>query len=245
MERIVPVAQNAAPAQPVGQLRTLHRLAEQRYATTEGYIVRFKRREVIAGKNHPDEIILLKFRKEPASIYMRWLGGEGKGRELVYAPGRHGNVIHSLAAPSDMPFPGITGKHVKAAPDHPQVLARCRYPISETGIGSLIDRFGRIVDALERGETRVGSMRCLGQVRRPEFDVPVDAVLQLIPPGVEKTLPRGGQRFWFFDTNLRFPILMVAQDDTGNEVEYYCYDRFLFPDRFRDEEFDPERLWGR
>jgi hypothetical protein len=246
-ERLVPVAQGevAAPTQAARQLRTLHRLAEQRYASVEGYVVRLRQREVIAGKKRPEEIVLLKFRREPWSVYLRWLGGEGKGREVIYVPGRHGNMIHSLTAGVDVPLPGMAGKHIKAAPDSPLVLARCRRPISQTGIGALIDSFGRVVDAIERGDTHLGTMRCLGPIKRPEFEVPVEAVLQLVPAGAENELPRGGQRFWFFDTNLHFPILVVTQDDAGNEVEYYCYDRFLFPDRFRDDEFDPDRLWGR
>ena len=31
--------------------------------------------------------------------------------------------------------------------------------------------------------------------------------------------------------------------DRGTEVEYYCYDTFLFPARLRDDDFDPDRLW--
>jgi hypothetical protein len=44
---------------------------------------------------------------------------------------------------------------------------------------------------------------------------------------------------------VHFPVLVVTQDDEGNEVEYYGYDNFLFPARQRDDDFDPDKLWAR
>ena len=43
-------------------------------------MLRLKRREVVGGKSRPDELILAKFRKEPFSVYLKWLGEEGKGQ---------------------------------------------------------------------------------------------------------------------------------------------------------------------
>jgi hypothetical protein len=228
-------------------LRELYRLAASRYASVDGYVVRLRRREVVGGKHGPEEIILVRFRKEPWSVYLRWIGTEAKNREVVYVKDRHGNQIHTLTSPSDTPLGSLgAGKHVQMPPDHPMVLARSRYPITETGVGALLDRYARVLEAIERGDTRRGTLKYLGQVKRPEFDTPVEAVMHLIPPGAEPTLPHGGQRFWFFDaTNLHFPVLTVTQDDRGAEVEYYCYDNFLFPARLRDDDFDPDRLWKR
>jgi hypothetical protein len=167
--RILPVAQSAerSAAQPGTPLRNLHRAAEQKYASVDGYIVRFRRREQVAGKNRPEERILLKFRKEPWSVYLRWLGPAGKGREAVYVKGRYGSQIHSLTGPGDHPLSPAGGTRVQVAPDSPMVLARCRHPIWETGVGALIDRFGQVLDALERGDAHLGTMRSLGPIRRP------------------------------------------------------------------------------
>ena len=44
----------------------------------------------------------------------------------------------------------------------------------------------------------------------------------------------------FFDTALRLPVMVITVDDRGQEVEYYSYDRFLFPARFEEGEFSPE-----
>jgi hypothetical protein len=234
-ERLTPIPQPPSPSEDSLPLRQLCRLAEQRYAAVNGYIVRLRRRERIGGKNQPEETILLKFRREPWSVYLRWLGKGDGPRELVYVKGQHEGVIHTLTAAADG---GTAGRHVKTAADDPLVPARSRYAITDTGVGPLIERFARLVEAAD-------GLKYLGPVARPEFDAPVEAVQQLIPPGAEPDLPKGGQRFWFFDTASRFPVLVVAQDEVGGEVEYYCYDNFLFPGRCCDDEFDPERLWGK
>ncbi len=247
-ERLVPVAQ-AVPlrTEAVTPLRELYRLACQRYATVDGYIARLRRREQVGGKAGKEEIILLKFRKEPWSVYLRWIGSEAKDRQVVYVKNQYGNKIHTLTSISDSPIGALgAGKHIPMAPDHPMVRARSRYPITETGVGAMIDRYSWILESCERGANRFGTLRYLGPLKRPEFDTPVEAVMQQIPPGVEPGLPDGGQRFWFFNTtSSHFPVLTIAQDNRGVEVEYYCYDNFLFPEHFRDDEFDPDRLFKR
>ena len=45
------------------------------------------------------------------------------------------------------------------------------------------------------------------------------------------------------DPATRFPALVITQDETGREVEYYCFDRFQFPVRLDDDDFNPDKLW--
>ncbi|MCI0463655.1 MAG: DUF1571 domain-containing protein [Gemmataceae bacterium] len=240
-QTIVPPPRPNGTATP----RQLHALAVQRYAGVDGYVARLRRREQVGGQSQPEELILVKFRRQPWSVYLRWIGKEAHNREMVFVPDQHENLVHILPAPSDPPMPAMAGKRLKMPPDSPLPLARSRYPITETGIGALIDRFGGLLAAAERGTLGPDALRYLGQVRRPEFDAPAEAVLQLVSPGTEKGLPRGGQRFWYFDPGTRFPALVIAQDETGAVVEHYCYDNFLFSPGFRDSDFDPAQLWGR
>jgi hypothetical protein len=234
---VVPV-QNAAAV----PLKMLYRLAAERMAATPAYIARFHRREQVDGKQRPEEMILFKYRSDPASIYMFWLGNEAKNRELVYSKGRFNDMLHVVPGVND--FSGLTtnGRRAIMRPDSAEGLGKERYPVCETGVAALIERFGRLVDAVERGNNKVGSVKYLGPVKRPEFDSQVDAVMHTIPPGVDAGLPKGGQRIWYFDTTLRFPVLVITHDALGQEVEYYCFDRFLFPGRIQDEEFNPANL---
>src|SRR5262249_35829980 len=152
----------------------------------------------------PEEVLLFKFRKEPWSVYFKWIGEEGKNREVVYVKGRHGNQIHTLTAAGDIPALPLAGKHWKLAPDSALVRSASRHAITEAGVGSRSERFGALVDADEPGDRRGGTLRYLGVLKRTETEQPLEAVRQTIPPGAEPDLPAGGQRLWYFDLTLHF-----------------------------------------
>ena len=214
-------------------------------ASTPAYIALFRRREAVDGVARPEELIHFKYRRDPVSIYMRWRGTEAKDRELVYVRNSSETMIHIAPAPNDTGNLAPQGRRTIVMPDSPQGLGKDRYAVGETGIAGLIERFGRVVDAVERGDPKVGSVKHLGKVKRPECDGPVDAVIHLVPAGFDSGLPRGGQRIWYFDSVLRFPVLVITHDDNGQEVEYYHFDNIFFPGHVRDEEFSPTNLGRR
>jgi hypothetical protein len=224
-------------------LRHLARLAGECYANLDCYQARFTRLEQINGKDFPREVMLFRFRKQPWSIYFKWIGSEHQGREMVYVPGQHEGKIHTLLANGDM-FGMGAGMRWPVSPDSNMVRSQMRHPITEVGIGSLVQHFGRLVDAAERGELRTGLLTYLGPQARPEFPAPLETVLQTIPPGTENELPRGGRRWWFFAADSHLPVLLMTHDNKDREVEYYCYDSLQVPSvPFTDEDFNPDRLW--
>jgi hypothetical protein len=227
----------------VAKLRTLQRLAAARYASIDSYIVRLRRREQVNGKDKPEEILLFKFRKEPWSVSFKWLSAEGKGREVIYVHGQYHDKIQTLLAAGDIPLMPA-GRRIALAPDNPLVRSSSRHVITEAGFGALLEQFDEAVTALEHGDTRRGTFKCLGTVKRPEFELPGQAVEQIIPPESEPTLPRGGRRLLFFDPQHALPVLVVTHDETGHEVEYYCYDRLQYPVRLDDDDFNTDKLWG-
>jgi hypothetical protein len=220
----------------------LARAAVERYQTIDSYIARFRRREVVSGKPTPEELTLIKFRKEPWSVYFKWLGTEGHGREVVYVNGRYENKLHTLLAAGDnMLLPA--GSRFSLAPDSLLIRAKSRHSIQEAGIGILIDQFSHLVAANARGDTRLGTLRYLGPIKRPELDQPCEAVEQIIPPGSEPGLAKGGHRLWVFDSASGLPVLVTARDETNKEVEFYCYDRIEYPVHLTDEDFNPDVIW--
>jgi hypothetical protein len=132
------------------------------------------------------------------------------------------------------------GKRIALSPDSPLVRSSSRHSIHEAGIGVLIEKFGGLLDATEKGDNRYGAVRYLGLVKRPELEAPCEAAEQEIRPGSEALLPRGGRRLWLFDTVSKLPVLMTTRDETGHEVEYYCYDRFQYPVRLDNDDFNPD-----
>jgi hypothetical protein len=239
-----PALSQANTEDPSRQLRQVHRQAAERYAAVDSYIARLKRREQINGRDKPEEILLFKFRKEPFSVYFKWLGEEAHGREVVFVNGHYEGKIHTLLAAGDVPLMPA-GRRMALLPDNPLVRASSRHSITEAGVGNLIDRFGVLVERAERASGRQTTLAYLGPINRPEMERGGEGVAQTILPGAEAQLPHGGKRLWVFDAQTKFPTLLVTQDETGHEVEYYCYDRFEFPVRLDDDDFNPDRLWTR
>jgi hypothetical protein len=243
----VAAATEAPSAAPVAEtpLRRLHRLAAEDYSHLEGYCVRLTRREQVKGVDKGTEVIRLSFRKEPWSVHFVWLEGEAKGREVIYVKGRYEGKLHTRLGPSDAFLFLRPGSHIALDPDSPRVCESSRHRITDAGAGSLIDRFGQLMVANEKGDLRWGTLTYLGSQKRPEFEGPVEAAEQVIPAGAEKDLPRGGRRLWMFDTvNTHLPALLLTTDDHGHEVEYYCHDHYVAT-HFQDRDFDPNALWGK
>ena len=57
-----------------------------------------RRREQINGKDKPEEVMLFKFRKQPRSVYFKWIGPAGNGREAIWVDGQHESKLHTLLA---------------------------------------------------------------------------------------------------------------------------------------------------
>lgn len=221
-------------------LKRLVQRAVEREKQLGNYIVRMRRREQINGKNQPEEIILLKYRRAPLSVHFKWLGDEARGREIIYVQGQHDNKIHLLTGKGDLLG---AGRKMSFTPDSPLVRSQSRYPVTEAGLGAATLRFAALMEAIERGQPNAGSARYLGLMSRPEFSRPVEAVEQTIPPGLEAFLPRGGTRYYYFDEQLGIPTVVFTLDPNKVEVEYYHFDRLQASVNLDDQDFDPGVLW--
>ena len=241
--KAVPPANPQAGQVSTGEaLRGLYEKAKLRYQTMDTYMMRLKRREAVNGKARPEELVLVKFRQEPFSVYFKWIGTEAKGREVVYVKGRPGNEIHTLTAAGDILLLPA-GARFSLSADSALVKAKSRYPITDAGIGTSIRKFGLLVEAIEKGDNRQGTVKYMGEVKRPEFTQPVLGVEQIVPPQSDPLLAGGGRRWWFFDSSMGLPVLIITQDETGREAEYYCHDRIQAPVHLDDDDFNPDKLW--
>jgi outer membrane lipoprotein-sorting protein len=103
------------------------------YSNIRDYTVRLVKRERIGGRLRNPEELLLKFR-EPGQIYMRWVGRERSGREIIFVMGRDQDraLIHEPKFPKSL----VT---ILVAPDSPLVLQESRHPITDVGLGRLIE----------------------------------------------------------------------------------------------------------
>jgi hypothetical protein len=223
-------------------IRRLQRDAATTYAKLPCYISRLRRREVVMGRAKPEEVLIFKFRERPYSVHFKWLGEEGKGREVIFVRGQFESKLHILTAANDIPFTPA-GRRLALAPDSMMVRAASKYPITEAGIGNMIARFGRLLDAVQAGGSGV-SVKYLGPVQRPEYATPLEGVECTFPAGREPEIPDGGRRLVFFDSATHFPVVSLTYDQTGHEVDFYCFDRFQLDVKLDDDDFNPDKLWG-
>src|SRR5262245_34743897 len=222
--------------------RRLHRDAVAAYARQPSYIARLKRREWANGRPRPEETLIFKFREDPWSVHFKWLGQEGHCREVLYVRGQHGDKLHILTAANDVPFtPG--GRHLALALDTVLVRASSRYPITEAGIGRLIERYGRLLDAVDNKQPGAAA-KYFGPTQRPEYPGLLEGVECQLPANFAPEVPQGGKRLVFFDPTTKFPVVTATYDPNGQEVDYACFDRLQLEVRLDDDDFNPE-LWDK
>jgi hypothetical protein len=229
-------------------LKRIYQRASERFASLEGFDCQVTRRETVNGRAMPEEVLHYKFRKEPYSVHIKWIGLEGQGRELIYAAGKHDGKVQILTGRDEgLLIP--SGKRVSYAPTDSTIRSKSRYDIREGGMALSIARFGQAVTMIEKDQTHPNRVRYLGVKPRRERESGLEAVEEIIPPNWEPLFPRGGKRTMYFDPDpsspsFGLPILLIALAETGREVEYYWFDQLKLT-RPTDADFDPERLWRR
>lgn len=244
--KITPPPMPAIPAKPTAASKddsTLQRLARravENERALQTYNVRLRRRERQKNGAAPTEIMLLKFRRTPYSLHLKWLGDEAKGREIVFVQGQHEGKVHILTGRGDLFGPGF---RLAFEPDSPIVRSNFHYRVQEAALNGVVSRFSAQLDAIERNQPNAGTMHYLGHKSRPEFPREMDAVEHRIPPGLESILPNGGTRTCYFDDATGLPLVVQTFDGNRREVEYYCFDRLQSPVALDDSDFDPAVLW--
>ena len=163
----------AWPGLAAGQVGPLLGGMEAAYAGVQSYSARFVRRERIGDVLQPREEALLKYQR-PGRLYLRWVAGPPKGREILFVDGREAGraLVHEPGA-----FSGLFT--LVLAPDSPWVLRRSRHPISDLGLGRLIDLIARNARRADgAGELTLVEEGTVGgetpPVRRVELRLPRD-----------------------------------------------------------------------
>ena len=174
-------AEVAAPAGAQTSIdRALRAIADcqARYDRVDDYTCTFYKRERIAGRMTPLHIMSMKVRTKPQSIYFKFQQ-PAHGREAIYIAGRHGSKV--LA--HDVGFNKIIAGTLALEPTSSRAMEDCRHPITEAGIGPLLETLAkRWAAELDPEGTRldfrddilVGTRRCTmiestHPHRRPEF----------------------------------------------------------------------------
>jgi len=97
----------------------------------DDYTATFYKRELVGGELSEAQVMHLKLRHEPFSVYMKWLMGD-KGRELLYVDGQHnGKMLVRLGGVKKL-IPTL-----KLDPAGSRALKESRYPVTDIGLLNL------------------------------------------------------------------------------------------------------------
>lgn len=132
--------------------------ARQAYQGVRDYSCLFVKRERIRGQLQAENLVALKARTQPFSVYLRWLGPKQfAGQEACYVVGRNNGMMRAKSN-------GLLGAvgFVSLDPRDPRALENSRHSITEAGIGNLIERYSQGWE-LDRRANRT-------QVRVAEYD---------------------------------------------------------------------------
>ncbi len=214
----------------------------KKYQGMDSFEARLTRRETIKGKPQPLEVIRFQYRQNPYSVHLKWIGKEGHDRQVIYVQGQNNGKMHVLTSKQDSI---LSPMHMAFSPDDSQVRSKTRHDIREAGMGEAIRQLSNLITKIDRDPSQRNRLRYFGLVQRSEYPARLEAIEERIPPNAETLLPQGGKRTYFFDSNPKspshmLPVLVLTYDASGKEVEYYCFDQFLYPIRLRDSDFDPE-----
>ncbi len=138
---------------------------QSRYELVEDYTCTFYKRERIAGRMTPQNVMSMKVRTKPQSIYFKFQQPV-HGREAIYIAGRHGSKV--LA--HDVGLNKLLAGTLALEPTSSRAMEDCRHPITEAGIGPLLEtlakRWAAELDPEEtkvafRDDMLVGQRRCV------------------------------------------------------------------------------------
>ena len=210
----------AAPAPAMDMPLRLIAAARQTYQGVRDYSSLFIKRERLRGQLQPDNVIAMKVRTQPFSVYLRWLRPNNlAGQEVCYVQGRNNGLmrVHSTGLLGAVGF-------VSLDPRDPRALENSRHTITEAGIGNLIDRYAQRWQM----ENQVNKT----QVRLAEYDYAKRRCVR-----VEMVHPdnSGGQFLFYrsivyFDKEHHLPIRVEnydwpqpGSDPNGPLMESYSY----------------------
>jgi len=215
------------PAPLLDEAMARLRAAQAAYAEVRDYTTVLHREERVRGEMKEPEVIRLKFRK-PFQVYLKWIGPLHEGREVLYADGWNQN---RLMAHEGGALGFIT---LSLDPNGSLALKSTRHPITDTGIGRLLEVVSESMDrALAAGELEISYARPNSVYGRPTRQI-------------EGRLPPDPQKGYYaprvvmdFDLELQLPIRVAIYDAEDRLLERYGYEDLRLNVGLSDRDFDP------
>lgn len=213
----------------IEDLRTLVQKSLEVYNKLEDYSAKFIKQERVKGKLNNEAELFIKFRK-PFSIYIKEVKGNNRYTELVYVKDQNDNKI--IAHPK-----GSVGYVLSKAyvdPNGVWAMAGNRHPITEFGIGHILDLYNR---DFERGI----SSNEVDIIPKGVVDIEGEEATQfelILTDKAHKDLYYASHTIIAFSTRTFLPIDIQVFDEKNNLLEHYRYLDLRIDNKFEDVDFD-------
>ena len=198
--------------------------AVKQWESVRTFRATFTRRERLPGKDTlgPKEVIFLRERQKPFSIYLHWLDGPGKDRSIAYIEGTNDGKIKVT------PGGALGWMVLDMMPDDPEVMKKSRHTILEAGLGPLI----RKID--EQFELAGSDVRSKYKGKVNFHGRPCHQFYRYTPQ-------KPGYYCWkaeiLFDEEFGFPLYVKVFDWQRSAFEEYSYTDIEFNPDYTDEHF--------
>lgn len=211
---------------------TLAKIALEKYSKIFDYSAQFTRRENINGTLQNLETFSVKFRK-PFDLYMKWLDGQNKGWELIYASGKyHNKVVVHVSGLANIFMPTL-----ELDPSGTIAMMNNRHSILEFGLGFVIDNYYRDVNtSIKRNE-----LKLTYHGEDTVDDRPCWVIEAIVPPMNNEYYCY--RSIVYFDKEYLLPTKMLFYGwNTSSKkeelIEEYTYYKLTFNNGFSDLDFD-------
>jgi Protein of unknown function (DUF1571) len=205
--------------------------AEAAYDRVESYTAIFHKQQRISGKLLPEENIFLKCRKQPFSLYMKWVTKPFKGSELLYVVGwnedrvraHRGGMLRIIVRDLD--------------PNAPLLMENDLRPVTSTGIGYLLKTVAiNMRKAIKAGVltfTDRGKENIYGRDTQVlDLDIPYEKAKDYLCARCVINQ----------DVESKILLRIRVYDRDGRLVENYGYENLNLDARLSDADFDPKNL---
>ena len=133
-----PIVPAKAELSPLEQPLALLQEAKRNYTAVKDYTCTMVSQERVRGKLEERQIMQLKMKTEPFSVYMKWLAPKDSvNQEVAFVAGKNNNKMRVKSV--KLGQGGLLG-FMSIDPNDPRVLERSRHNILEAGIGNMIEQ---------------------------------------------------------------------------------------------------------
>ena len=211
--------------------------ASNKWREVKDYTCILIKQERYKGKLGAQETMFMKFRKEPYSVYMKWIEPPHKGAELIFNKGRNDNKIIYHTG-------GILNViNLRFDPYGWMAMKGSRHSIDKVGLGNMI---GKIVEAAGRArKNKEGELIDLGDQTIEGIRVHCHKVI-LPPPKVAAEPTEASSNKYFavmsvvgWDSKTRFPVVIINYTGDQEILEKYIHKDLKLNPGLTDMDFDP------